>query len=80
MKDRTYYEQRFADYPDIVTLEQFREMLGGIGDVTARKLMRENRVQHYYIRCTYLIPKPWVIDYILSEHYAEYKYKLKVRV
>ncbi len=80
MKTKTYYEQLFADYPDIVTLEQFREMLGGIGDGTARKLMRENRVQHYYIRTTYMIPKPWVIEYVLSEHYAEYKNKLKARV
>ena len=80
MKTKTYYEQLFADYPDIVTLEQFREMLGGIGDGTARKLMRENRVQHYYIRTTYMIPQPWVIDYVLGEHYAEYKYKLKARV
>ena len=80
MKKRSYYEQRFADYPDLVTLPQFREMLGGIGDVTARKLMRGNRVKHYLIRGTYLIPKPWVIDYILSEHYAEYKGKLKAQV
>ena len=71
MKTKTYYEQLFANYPDIVTLEEFHEMLGGIGDGTARKLMRENRVQHYYIRTTYMIPKPWVIDYVLSEHYAE---------
>lgn len=80
MKNRRYYELRFAAYPDLVTLPQFCEMLGGIGDSTARKLMRENRVKHYYIRTTYLIPKPWVIDYILSDHYAEYKDKLRVRV
>ena len=53
-------------------------MLGGIGDKTARKLIRENRVQHFCIRCTYLIPKAWVIDYVLSEHYTEYKKTLKV--
>lgn len=29
---------------------------------------------------TYLIPKVWVIDYVLSEHYAEYKKKLKVQI
>lgn len=80
MKNRKYYEQRFADYPDLVTLSQFREMLGGIADSTARKLMRENRVKHYYIRTTFLIPKPWVIDYILSDHYAEFRNKLKVQV
>lgn len=44
MKTRKYYEQLFNKYPDVVTLSQFRNMLGGIGDGTARKLMRENRV------------------------------------
>ena len=80
MKNRKYYENLFADYPSVVTLTQFRGMLGGIGDSTARKLMRENRVKHYYIRMTYLIPKDWVIDYVLSEHYAEYREQLKVLV
>lgn len=28
----------------------------------------------------YLIPKPYVIDYVLSAHYAEYKNELKVQV
>ena len=73
MKNRKYYEQLYTEYPTVVTLIQFRQMLGGIGDTTARKLMRENRVKHYYIRHTYLIPKDWVIDYVLSEHYAEYR-------
>ena len=77
---RESYEQRFREYPDVVTLPQFREMMGRIGDCTARKLMQGNHVRHYYIRNTYLIPKAWVIDYILSSHYAEYKKELKVQV
>ena len=80
MKKREYYENLCASYPDVVTLQEFREMLGGIGDGTARKLMRGNHVKHYYIRHTYLIPKPYVIDYVLSAHYAEYKNELKVQV
>ena len=77
---RDDYEKLFADYPDVVTLPEFREMLGGIGDGTARKLMRGNHVHHFYIRDTYLVPKPCVIEYILSEHYAEYRKKLKVKI
>ena len=80
MRNKEYYEERFKDYPDLVNLEQFREMLGGIGDTTARKLMRQNKVKHFYIRSTYLIPKANVIDYVLGEHYAEYKYSLKVLI
>jgi len=77
---RKHYERLFASYPDVVTLTQFREMLGGIADSTARKLMRQDRVQHYYIRHTFLIPKKWVIDYVLSDYYDEYKKSLKVQI
>lgn len=77
---RGYYENLFADYPDVVTLPEFRQMLGGIGDTTARKLMWGNHVHHFYIRYTYLIPKQSVIDYILSKHYSEYRKRLKAQV
>ena len=43
MTKRQYYEIQFSTYPDIVNLKQFREMLGGIGEGTALKLMQENR-------------------------------------
>lgn len=55
-------------------------MLGGISRSTAYKLMRENRVRYFYIRTTFLIPKSWVIDYVMSDHYNEYKEKLKVQI
>ncbi len=78
--DKKYYYALFERYPEVVTLDEFREMLGGIADSTARKLLRENRVKHYYIRCTYFIPKEWIIEYVLSNHYTSYKKRLKVQV
>jgi len=80
VRNEEYYKRIFEPYPDVVTLEQFRTMLGGIGDSTARKLLRGNHVKHFYIRDTYMIPKVWVIEYILSDHYAEYRQKLKAQV
>lgn len=77
---RIEYEHLFADYSDVVTLPLFRKMLGGIGDGTARKLMQENRVEHFIIRTTYFIPKEKVIDYLLSPHYKRYKNKLRHRI
>ncbi|MBQ7728673.1 MAG: DNA-binding protein [Clostridia bacterium] len=77
---RIEYERLFADYPDVVTLPVFRKMLGGIGDGTARKLMWENRVEHFMVRTTYYIPKEKVIDYLLSPHYRSYKKKLHHRI
>lgn len=80
MKNKKYYESKFAEYPDLVTIPTFCEMLGGIAKNTARKLIRENRIKYFYIRCTYYIPKAYIIAYLLSDDYAEYKKKLKVRV
>ena len=80
MKSRKFYENYFASYPDLVSLDQFRKMLGGLGEVQARKLMQQNRVKHFYIRGTYLIPKVNVIDYVLGTHYAKYRLKLKCHI
>jgi hypothetical protein len=78
--DKNYYTALFEKYPEVVTLDDFKKMLGGIADSTARKLIQENRVKHYYIRCTYYIPKVWVIAYVMSRHYATYKKKLKAKI
>ena len=58
---RQDYEKRFLTFPDVVTINEFRAMLGGIGECTARKLLRGNHVEHFYIRGTYNIPKVKVI-------------------
>ena len=109
-KNRSYYDQLFASYPDVITVPQFRAMLGGIGESTALnsekircrlrsqhvpqframlggigestalKLLHEKRVQHYFIRGAYLIPKKYVVDYVLSTHYYVYRTKLKARI
>lgn len=80
MRDKQYYQEHFKGYPDVMTLQQFRKMLGGIADSTASKPMRENKVKHFYIRTTYMIPKERVIEYVLGEHYEEYQYILKDQV
>jgi len=79
-RTKEHYENLFADYPDVVTLQQFKRMLGGIGESTARKLLRENKIFHYYIRQTYYIPKSSVIEYVMSPEYAVYSRKLSARV
>ena len=67
---RKYYERKFIKYPDVVDLLTFREMLGGIGDSFARRLVRENKVKHIFIKPNYWIFKSSIIDYLLSEDYA----------
>ena len=77
-KERLY--QIYRNYPDVVTLQQLCEMLGGIADSTARKLLRGDHIEHFVIMGTYYIPKKYVIDYVLSEHYAHYRKLLKAKL
>ena len=77
-KDYQYYEKLFSQYPDLVTVLQFRKMLNGIGDTFARRLIREKKVKAFYIKPYYYIPKCSVIEYVLSEDYAERNLKVRV--
>ena len=64
MKSRAHYEKLFSSFPDVVTLPEFQSMLGGIGDSTARKIMRANKVKHFYIQKN-------TTDYLTSVGLAE---------
>ena len=39
---RKYYENKFREYPDVVDLLTFRQMMGGISDSFARLLIHED--------------------------------------
>lgn len=73
---RRYYEKKFADYPDLVGLLTFRKMMGGIGDSFARRLVHENRVEYTFVKPHYWISKKSIIDYILSDDYANRRLKV----
>ncbi len=77
-RERHYFWKLYKKYPDLVTVVQFREMLGGIGDTFARRLIQQDKVRHIFIKPYYYIPKSSVIDYVLSEDYARRRLKVKV--
>ena len=60
-RSKKYYRKIFRAYPDMVTLLQFREMLGGVSDNFARKLIHEKHVSAgTYIRSTILCTFLWI--------------------
>ena len=78
LRIRNYYENKFREYPDMVDLLTFRQMLGGISDSFARLLIHENRVQHIFVKPHYWIFKKSIIDYVLSEDYINRRLKVRV--
>ena len=75
---RNKYNRQFKQYPYLVSVLMFREMLGGIGDSFARRLIHEQKVKAIFVKPHYWIPKESVIDYVLSEDYANRKLKVRV--
>lgn len=52
-RSKKYYRKIFRAYPDMVTLLQFREMLSGVSDNFARKLIHEKHVKSIFIKPHY---------------------------
>lgn len=57
----------FADYPDIVNLEQMRNMLGGISSTLAYKILKTNTIKSKKVGREYRIPKINVIEYMMTD-------------
>ena len=57
----------FAEYPDVVDVEQLREMLGGISRKLAYRLLTSGELRSVRIGRSYRIPKLCVIEYLTGE-------------
>ena len=56
----------FTDYPDVVNVKQLREMLGGIGQREAYRLVTNRIIPSVKSGKGYKIPKVYVIKFLLS--------------
>ena len=54
----------FGKYPDVVSVEQMCEMLGGISKKTGYRLLKENKILSFVIGRTYKIPKLRILEYM----------------
>ena len=53
MIQRTYFEKLFADYLDLVSLNDLQEMLGGISNGKALKLVKKSAIESFYVHGKY---------------------------
>lgn len=58
----------FDSYPDVVEVEELREMLGGISRRLAYRLLADNEIHSVRIGRCYKIPKACIIDYLIGEN------------
>lgn len=64
MKAQEAYKVMFRDYPDVVTVEQMCEMLGGISIKTGYRLLKNGTIKSVVVGRRYRIPKLYVFEYL----------------
>ena len=64
-------ERMFSNYPDVVSISDFMQMLN-IGKNTAYSLLQNGTVKSIKIGKQYRIPKQFIIDYLIQQEYPEY--------
>ena len=57
----------FAEYPDVVDVEQLRKMLGGISRKLAYRQLASGELRWVRIGRSYRIPKLCVIEYLTGD-------------
>lgn len=64
MNSNITYRYIFNKYPDVVTIEQMCEMLGGISVKTGYKLIRDGSINGFKVGKRYRIPKINILEYL----------------
>ena len=54
----------FEEYPDLLNIEQMCEMLGGICDKTAYRLLKSGKIKSFIVGRRYRIPKLNILEYL----------------
>ncbi len=64
MKPQEAYKLMFREYPDVVTVEQMCEMLGGISVKTGYNILRSGQIRGLIVGRRYRIPKINIMEYL----------------
>lgn len=64
MESQVAYKLLFTEYPDVVNVEQMCEMLGGICDKTAYRLLKSGEIKSFIVGRHYRIPKLNMLEYL----------------
>ena len=65
--DVEYFSNLFKNYPDVVKVEQLKQMLPKIGKNKLYKLLQEKKIYSKRIGRDYYIPKASVIKYLIEK-------------
>lgn len=63
---RKTYSKMLQDYPDVLDVEQIRNVLGGISKRTIYKLLKEGKIDSIKVGREYRVTKINMIDFLMN--------------
>ena len=64
---RKFYRKMFANYPDVLTVEDATNLLGFKSQTGVIRRIHQNRIRYLKVGRNFMIPKEYLIDYLLSD-------------
>ena len=65
---RQFYEAALKHYPDVLTTKQISEFTG-YGESSVVRWCSKGYLQHFFIKQKYLVPKIYLLDFLISWNY-----------
>ena len=61
------YEKMFANYPDVLTVENATKLLGFKSQTAVIRRVHQHRIRSLKVGRSFMIPKEYLIDYLLTD-------------
>ena len=67
IQEKELYKKIFANYPDVLTVEDATSLLGFKSQTTVIRRIHQHRIRCLKVGRSFMIPKEYLIDYILND-------------
>ena len=64
---RRFYTKMFANYPDVLTVEDATKLLGFKSQTAVIRRVHQHRIRCLKVGRSFMIPKEYLIDYLLDD-------------
>ena len=61
------YEKMFASYPDVLTVEDAKKLLGFKSQTAVIRRVHQHRIRSLKVGRSFMIPKEYLIDFLLDD-------------
>ena len=76
---KQFYEKELVSWPDVMTIKQVAAFTG-YGKTSVERWCTKGHVQHFFIKQKYLVPKIYLLDFLVSWNYIGIAVKSELHI